>query len=238
MKKILLLSLALGCCFPAFAQKETSIKIYQNTDRFQTVVNESWKNQITTIDVLNFNRLSVALSIKKWLSHEVELFLPEISKPVEHIKIPMNYEIKKDPRFEGTGSSFSLRYEIGKFLTKEQKQVRFAMAAGVNPYYLKIDYEPNVTTAYPSYNRTYGASFNIIPRFTFDITERLFLDLNIPLKLFDLQMNKTHIRNPAIPIRQQINEYLETKFFENAYTIRLGLAYSLGLRKFGGKQSR
>jgi hypothetical protein len=231
MKKILILCLALSGV-NLFAQQRTSFKIYQNTDFFQTVLNEWWKNQRNEVDVVNFNRVSIAVAYKFRLSHELELFIPEFSKPAEDMSFPFNYEINKDPRWQSKANSYSFRYEISKVLTKGLKPLQFSVGAGVNPYFVAVENIPTTPiAAYPSSRKWYGSTLNFTPRVTYDLTERLYLDLSVPVKVFDYRFQKEHVENPNIPLRQQVNLTQQVIFFERAYTIRFGVGYWLGMRK-------
>jgi hypothetical protein len=74
-------------------------------------------------------------------------------------------------------------------------------------------------------NQLYGFAFNFTPRINYKISRRFNIDLNVPLKIYDLRLEKNQVNNPAIPIRQQNTNDVDHIFFESAYTIRLGLAY-------------
>ena len=157
--------------------------------------------------------------------HEIEFFIPEISKSLDDIQYPMNYEFRKDVTFDGEGTSYSLRYELSKTLTDESKRFGFAIGAGINPYYVHLEYIPNVETTYYWSTQLYGFALNFIPRINYKISRRFNIDLNVPLKIYDLRLEKNEVANPAIPIRQQNTNGSDHIFFESAYTIRLGLAY-------------
>jgi hypothetical protein len=103
----------------------------------------------------------------------------------------------------------------------------FSFGVGVNPYYTKAEYFPLTPVTYYRYLKKYGASLNVIPRVSYAISTKVRLDLNIPLKFFDLREEEQKIENPAIPIRYQTNGGLVHPFFENIYTIRFGVAYKI-----------
>jgi hypothetical protein len=227
MKTALLTTLSILSSICSFGQSSFGVKVYQNTDLFKTIYNERRNNLVTSFEQINFSRISLAADIhtKNGFQHEVEFFIPEISKSLDDIQYPMNYEFRKDVTFDGKASSYSLRYEFSKRLTNESKRFGFSIGAGINPYYLHIEYIPNVETTYYWSTELYGFALNFTPRINYKISRRFNVDLNVPLKIYDLRGEKNEVNNPAIPIRQQTTNDVDHIFFESAYTIRLGLAY-------------
>ena len=226
MKKLLTAILLLGAA-SASGQKSFGVKVYQNTDIFDIDYREA--GNTTNVNKTNFNRISLALNLrtKNSLVHELELFIPELSKSLENIQYPMDYELRKGDTFDGEVSSYSIRYELSKKLTDETKRFGFTLGAGINPYYVYIQYFPKVETTYYASSELYGFALNIVPRLEYKLSNRFHLDLNIPLKVYDLRGEKIRLDNPAIPIRQQTSTDGDQIFFESAYTIRLGLMYTL-----------
>lgn len=185
---------------------------------------------MTRSDEVNFNRISLAIDIgtKKGYTHEIEFLIPELSKSYKDIQYPMNYEFRKEnSSFDGEISSYSLRYELSKTLTNKDKKLGFHLGAGINPYYVLVEYIPNVQNTYYSSTKVYGFALNLVPRIKYKISSRFFIDLNVPLKVYDLRAEKYRVKNPAIPINQQTKIDYSNTFFESVYTFRLGLMYRL-----------
>ncbi|AYB30910.1 hypothetical protein [Chryseolinea soli] len=229
MKRIILLGLALSGVVCSFGQKNFGIKIYQNTDFFETQYYNSGLNRRTKVDNVNFSRFSLALDMetKKGYTHEIELMIPELSKSLDNIQFPMNYKFREAEWLDGEATSYSLRYELSKTLTNKVKRFGFNLGLGINPYYVHVEYIPNIENAYHLSNKLYGFAVNAIPRVTYKLSPRFRLDLNVPLKIYDLRGEKTRIKNPNIPLRQQETTEHSNIFFESAYTIRLGIMYKL-----------
>ena len=209
-------------------QSNFGVKVYQNTDFFKTRYLLFWgPNVFSEVEHVNFSRISLALGIysKKDLNHEIEFMIPEVSRSLENLQYPMNYEIRRGTSFDSKGSSFSLRYELSKTLTKNDKRLAFSPGIGLNPYYVEIEYIPKDETTYYVSTTFYGFTVNITPRVTYMISKHFIIDLNVPFKIYDLRVEKYKVENPAIPIRQQENTDVHNIFFETAYTIRLGVMY-------------
>lgn len=227
IKKLLFTFILIVFIFDSLAQHQTGLKLYQNTDIYN--VQEVGLNSTEEITVTNFNRVSLALqfSFQNKYVHEIEFFIPEISRPLPKLHYPLEYEVRNDDSFEGMGSAYSFRYEFGMTLTDYRKPLTFHLAAGLNPYFVKIEYSPIVANAYSSSTTFYGATVNIIPRLIYKISNRFSLDLNIPLKFYDLRREVFNVENPQIPVLYQTITETNNIFFEEAYTIRLGLQYNL-----------
>ncbi len=165
------------------------------------------------------------MSTRRNFIQEIEVIIPEISKSIYNVKLPLDYSFQDDGARVGTISTFSIRYELSKILFNPSKKFRFNLGLGINPYFTETKYEPEVSNAYYSNAKLFGVSFNIIPRINYNITDRILIDLNIPFKLYDLQNQETHVNNPSLPIRQQTSTEFTDIFFEDAYTIRLGVSY-------------
>jgi hypothetical protein len=229
MTRIIITALFISNTISCFGQKNFGIKIYQNTDIFEIQNHGRGTNVTEKFVEVNFSRVSLAVGIetKKGFTHEIEFWIPELSKSLDNIQYPMNYEFQKGTTFEGQASSYSLRYELSKTLTNKTKRLGFNLGMGINPYYVLVEYIPNVETRYYSSTKLYGFVLNMVPRIKYKLSHRFSIDLNLPLKIYDLRAEKYRVKNPAITIHQQTTIDYSNIFFESAYTFRLGLMYKL-----------
>jgi hypothetical protein len=213
----------------SYAQKQFGIKIYQNTDFFKTEDHEYRTGKVSESRNVNFDRLSVALDIttERRLTHELEILIPEVTRSAENIQYPSNYEFRSDVTLKNRVSSYSLRYEVYKTFGRKDGKFAFFPGVGINPYYLKLESIANATTSYTRTVEQYGVTLNVTPRITWTLSKRFVLDLNVPLRIYDLRASKANIKNPMIPIRHQTNKGSTNIFLENVYTIRLGVMYNL-----------
>jgi len=223
------MALILLSVISSFGQKNVGIKIYQNTDLFESQHYDSRSNTLTKVDHVNFGRFSLALDVetKKGYTHEIELFIPELSKSLDNIQFPAQYKFREGPTFEGQASSYALRYAVSKTLTNKASRLGFDLGLGINPYYVHIEYIPNVDWTYYVSTKLYGFALNGIPRVTYKLSQRFSVDLNVPLKIYDLRGERTLIKNPSIPKNQQVTTDYNNIFFESAYTIRFGVVCQL-----------
>lgn len=232
-KIIIFTVLLIFVVLPADAQKKFGIKLYQNTDLFEKKydrwIDNDWADKQTVVSYVNLNRFTLALDFetKNGLSHELEFMIPEISKSFNDVLYPFDYEFRRHGAFNGQVSTYSFRYEIRKTLTKEPRRFAFDLGLGLNPYYVFEEYIPKIETFYYQSDKSYGVALNITPGMKYKISNRFSMELDAPLRCFDLRWEKFRIKNPSIPIRQQTAEEISHHFFVNAYTIRLGLRYAL-----------
>lgn len=216
----------------SFGQKSFGIKIYQSTDIFKVQYFDNLTNEVEEVDQVNFTRFSLALDLqsKKGYIHEIEFFVPEVSKSYNNLQYPMNYEFKKDrPNFEREASSYSLRYELSKTLTNKTRRIGLNLGLGINPYYILAENIPTAFNHYYSSTKLYGFVLNIVPRINYKISHRFSIDFNVPLKIYDLRVENNRVKNPSIPIHQQTKIDYSNHFFENAFTLRLGLMFKLSM---------
>ncbi len=215
--------------FYVFGQQGQSFKLYQNTDIFQIQCRRLNPREETKQVKVNFSRISLAFVFhsRKRSFHEVELQIPEFSKPIEKLDFPLEYIIFKGESFDQTANSFSFRYEFGKLLGDKSKPINFLLSTGINPYYVQLEYVPNIPNDFYRLTTYYGFALNATPRLYFKLNRRFNIDLNLPIRIYNFQKATYRIDNPILPVRQQ--RLMETNhlFLEPVYTLRLGLMWHL-----------
>jgi len=225
-----LLTILFVCAaFYAFGQQGQSFKLYQNTDIFQLYCISLHPGEETKQAKVNFSRISLAFvfTSRKRSFHEVELQIPEFSKPIEKLDFPLKYTFWKGELFDAAGNSYSFRYEFGKLLGDKSKPINFLLSAGINPYYMQLEYTPDRSNDYYRSTTYYGFALNATPRLYFKLNQRFNIDLNLPIRIYNFQKVKYQIDNPILPVRQQRFTDTNHLFLEPVYTIRLGLMWHL-----------
>lgn len=237
LKIILFTTLLLVQICNCHSQNSLNLKLYQNTDYHQQLYYIPVPRENKNEGTLNFSRLSLAFNIatKKGLFHEIELQIPEFSRPLDKLDFPQKYGIWKGNSYTQTGSSFACRYELGKMIGKKSNPINFLVSAALNPYYLKVEYSPTVDLSYYNTRSFYGIALNVVPRLYFRINDRFSIDLNTPLRLYNFRRSSYRIDNPILPARQQRSKQTDHLFLEPVYNFRLGLRYSLIQRKIDSK---
>lgn len=225
--KTLVVSLALLVAANVSFAQTLGLKVYQNTDRYNVTVYNYETESTRDEEVLNFNRISMAFTWKgksKWFQ-EVEVFIPEISKPFEDVNFPFEHEFREGYGLTSDVDAYSLRYEVSRSLLNLGNRFDFKLGMGINPYFVRTDYTPAISYMYSLYTTVTGASVNLTPRINFKITDRILLDLNFPFKVYDLSESMKRINNPSIPNEQQKSSHTSNTFFDSVYTVRFGVEF-------------
>lgn len=213
----------------SFGQQGQSFKLYQNTDIYPLqCIRLHPREEIEQVKI-NFSRISLAFvfTSRKRSFHEVEFQIPEFSKPIDKLDFPLKYTFFKGEPFESAGNSFSFRYEFGKLLGDKSKPINFLLSAGINPYYMRLEYTPTTSSAYYQSRTFYGFALNATPRLLFKLNPRFSIDLNLPLRIYNFQKAYYRQDNPILPAQQQRSTKTNHLFLEPVYTLRLGLMWQL-----------
>ena len=222
--------LLLACAaISSFGQQGQSFKLYQNTDIFQLQCIRLHPREETKQVKTNFSRISLAVTFtsRKRSFHEVELLIPEFSKPIEKLDFPLEYTFWKGEIFDAAGNSYSFRYEFGKLMGDKSKPINFLLSAGINPYYMQLEYTPTTSNAYYQSRTYYGFALNATPRLYFKLNRHFSIDVNAPIRIYNFQKARFRQDNPILPAQQQRFTDTNHLFFEPVYTIRLGLMWHL-----------
>jgi hypothetical protein len=218
----------------AFAQHEYRIKLYQHTSSLETVYQRqsggttSEKSGDRHFTTGTFSVAFNMVSLRGGFHHEVEIFMPEIDRSAQNIQFPRNFGLTPNALTRDVVSTYAARYEINQDITNVTKRFVLNLGLAVNPYHIEMEFHPREGKAVYNRNvRITGANINIIPRVSWQLTDRLSLEVNVPVNVFGIYRSKQHVDNPQISKASQTNAGTEHKFFEDIYTMRFGVAYTL-----------
>lgn len=121
----------------------------------------------------------------------------------------------------------SFRYEYGIQLLKKRDLGRFSLYAGLalNPRYGFIDMVSKNSSSFPYNNHMLGLSAQIVPRISYKITDRLSLDLNIPITFADFWVSRSSMGNPTQPDTRLRNTQTNFSTPNDRFLFRIGLTY-------------
>lgn len=190
-------------------QRKISLKLYS-----QIMAEKQGNRQGIS---LKFNP-AVSLATKNGHFHELEL-------------IRFRYNRQQENLFPGAtitnfNSQLGLRYSFNYCINKEGKLKAF-IGVGLNSYRIndkKVYQNKNLKdeTAYSAIiNNTKGVSLNITPRLIWNISDKWFLDINIPVNTFEYD-KATY--TGGYDGGMQTNEVKSTTF-PNQYTVNVGLGF-------------
>ena len=238
MQKLLLISqLLILLSFNAlFAQEEgeTSIKIYTNArftlttlSRYEPVEDGIiFLEDIRKVDIGYF---SPALSISRSNNtfHEIEFSRAMINQTFKYYSVWDSIS-KKATVVNGskrTVSMVALRYEyMTRLFKKGEGNLKTFFGYSLHPYYLSAQDNPGASTHFPEKHREAGVDVALVPRLTYEISERLYLDLNIPFVIVNGVFISKKIDDPALPDKLRTTSYFTfDSFTGDQMHFRLGM---------------
>lgn len=234
MKQLCLGVILLSSAYAGYAQNKNlegkyALKLYNTTswqkeERYAISGNYILSGVRKDFQLLHPS-LAVRLTDKSGNMHEAELTRLELGSvnDVTSLIDPTGASI---PASGGktTETNIALRYEyIFNFMKKKNSRWMPALGLGLMPYFQRSSFVPALATSFPATTTSLGAKGWIIPRITYAISSKLFVDLNVPLCITDANIQWSNQNNPNLNVKEQKSE---TSNFEGApqhYSIRLGI---------------
>lgn len=182
-----------------------SLKLLQPAIAFQWKARKSLFHEI---EISNFSVANVATSVRQYTDGSGgEILLGEEKLTTTYI---------------------SLRYEqMTNFNRSKETNFVPALAASVNPYFRQNTFSSEIPANYPSSETFYGLRAFFTPRITYFMGERLFLNLDASLCIFDMYFVEDKVENPAFPIsKHKTSEFIYTQF-PKIYNARLGIGLKI-----------
>jgi hypothetical protein len=213
-----------------------SIKLSNLTsfEEFQLV--NYWDNVPATsdsyYDFLNHRILNptIALQIRTKTNnfHEIELINLTIDK-IDFIESYYNelYNTTNPRRsYLQTNMNISLKYEYIYTLTKSnEKKFLPSIGLGVNPHFQRITNMPVYSNDWKTDRNIFIIRLQVIPRITYFLTSKLFVDFNLPITIADFKYMNYHIYNHSIIESLKTSEVNKTSFLPFYYCGEIGVGF-------------
>jgi hypothetical protein len=125
-------------------------------------------------------------------------------------------------------NNLGLRFEWNApIFYRENADFQSFMGISVDPafYYQKI--QPVSSAAFGSRVFEFSNTITLIPRITYAVSNRLFLDLNVPISFITLNLNYNVVNNPTIPTNARERIDFRGLTPTNIYAIRFGIGYKI-----------
>lgn len=125
-------------------------------------------------------------------------------------------------------TAIAVRYEyILNFNKKKNSKLMPALGLALMPYYQRTHYTPSLATEFPETATRLGVKGFVVPRVTYAISSRLFLDVNIPICVTDMYTLMNNEKNPNLT--QQEQKYSTGNFdgLPEFYSLRIGLGLNI-----------
>lgn len=170
--------------------------------------------------------LAAGLVNKKGNAHEVELTSVSINASDSRTTL---YVPGQNISISTTGSKiyethFALRYEyILNLVKKPGARLVPSVGFAASPYYIRYNLVPYTTAAYPAKDTYIGMRMFVAPRICYNLRRNLFLDLNIPFCLADLNYNNHKEQNPTVPSALRTTSTANFTALPKYFSARLGI---------------
>jgi hypothetical protein len=125
-------------------------------------------------------------------------------------------------------SGISMRYEY-TVIFKKLKASNFvpSISYAASAYFNHDQFVPKSSNAFKNIQSTLGARGFIIPRLTYFVGSKLFVDLNVPICIMDLYYHVNENENPGIPLNQQRISNINFELFPKVISVRLGVGIKI-----------
>lgn len=118
----------------------------------------------------------------------------------------------------------ALRLEKQRFISTDFFDGKFRpmLASSIEPFFTKVSVYPHNSSSFHHRDTYLGLSAFFIPRFNYELTEKFYFDLNIPIHVITLETNWNVVENPAFSAQQQRITSFSINSFSNSVFVRLG----------------
>lgn len=216
---------------------KTGIKVYNLTifdeqtksRRLNDTSSNRYQYTNTTLQILH-PTIAFQWKSKKNNFHEIELTSLMLGKMRAKTEI-VNDTTNNGQTISGgnlTTTAISVRYEyILNFNKSKESKFVPSIGFGINPYYRQNNYSPKNSSSFSTREISAGMRTFITPRLTYFVTSKLFIDVNIPLCIFDTSYFFDKEDNPAIPVQQRNISTFNFNQFPKVFSGRIGIGLKL-----------
>jgi len=125
-------------------------------------------------------------------------------------------------------SGISLRYEYTVIFKKLKASNFVPSISYAASTYFKVDqFVPKSSNQFKNTQSTLGARGFIIPRLTYFVGSKLFVDLNVPICVMDLYYRVNVNEKPGIPVNQQRISNINFELFPKVISVRIGVGIKI-----------
>jgi len=118
----------------------------------------------------------------------------------------------------------AFRYEYLWLINKSNPDSKWKVYLGFagEPFLRSLNYRPAETTDFPFTLLDVGINISAVPRITYFLNERWFMDINIPFTVSQLAYRTESSENPQIPVNDRSVNSFETEAFPSIFQVRVG----------------
>jgi hypothetical protein len=201
-----------------------AVKVY-NTFSYQSITDRNLYPLITTSKNITFLKPSVAFmwTDKKGHTREIELSSFSLNKRDDRTAFGT---VSKSGQVV-TSTDIAIRVErIFNFAKRKQWKLKPSLGCGVMPYFNMAKATPYTSVNVPFTDMHYGVKAYVAPRINYNVSNRFFIDLNIPLVFADMGVQHQKAFNPGLlkEISYNVGNF---DAFSESPSVRLGVGLRL-----------
>lgn len=161
--------------------------------------------------------------------HELELTSFELGKLSNQEELSGSLSSGNTiPRSSVITTNIAFRYEyILNFNKAETRKLVPSIGFGGSPYYRLYKYQAKYAWEIPSSQQFIGLSIYATPRITYNFSSRIFLDVNIPVCVFDFNYLSNHQDNPFLELSERTTSEFNIEMFPKVLSGRVGIGLKL-----------
>ncbi len=228
LRMIALLFVAMYLQNQAFAQEEKNtqyqFKVYSNFE-YESYEREGFYEgrhfsfgNITPSFVISKPRISHEIGISRFRIKHDDIYTEESTNSGGSV-IPAS-------GYKRTDFDLNIRYEYAFRLIKIKKH-QLSIAASTEPYIGLAKSLPYTSDRFPVRFSALGNRLFMIPRAIFSLSDRLFLDINVPIEMMHLYRNITYTEDPSKTEEQRRFGSTVADFFDSPFRFRVGFGFNL-----------
>lgn len=123
--------------------------------------------------------------------------------------------------------NLDLRYGYNYKLVNLMKRLNILFEVSSEPYISINNHLPLVATSFPIKEMKLGFRFYVAPKISYDITNRIYFDLEFPIEILDSYWRRSRIENPTLPYDLQTYNKFYFDFFNNIFRFKVGIGVRL-----------
>lgn len=172
-------------------------------------------------------KFAIAYTTDKGSMHELELnsFDLTLNELEDRDSDTSSYTIVDGAETNSMNLSFRYEYTAAKKTSKLNKKSNFSVSYGAQPFLYAKKTSPKISTNFPESSLMIGALWYIAPRYSYQFSDHLSLDINIPFQLIETSYTAISIDNPLSAERTKST--INFSMLPMNYQLRVGLAYKI-----------
>jgi hypothetical protein len=128
-----------------------------------------------------------------------------------------------EPYGKKSSLQVGVRYGYNLRLGKKDKNTQFYLEFPVEVFYFHSNFTSIYSTYFPQTNRGVGINTGVTPRFQWHFAKQFYLDITLPISVFNGRLNFKKIDNPNVPLNERSEVGFGSYFSVPFVTGRIGL---------------